>query len=105
MRPHCGALTGALGAATVPQRAGPRAKGAAMAANARRSSGRRDVYREITERILEALEAGTVPWRRPWRDFGMQRNYSSGRPYGGINQLLTQLSQQAQAYGSPFWLT
>ena len=77
-----------------------------MAANARRRSrGARDVYREITERILDALEAGTVPWRRPWRDFGMQRNFSSARPYRGINQLLTQLTQQARGYGSPFWLT
>jgi antirestriction protein ArdC len=77
-----------------------------MAANTRRSSrGKRDVYREITGRILDSLEAGTVPWRRPWRDFGMQRNYSSGRPYRGVNQLLTQLTQQAHGYGSPFWLT
>ena len=67
-----------------------------MAANGRRSKrAQRDVYREITERILEALEAGTVPWRRPWRDFGMQRNLSSGRPYRGVNQLLTQLTQQS----------
>jgi antirestriction protein ArdC len=77
-----------------------------MAANARRRSrGSRDVYREITERILDALESGTVPWRRPWRDFGMQRNLSSRRPYRGINQLLTQLTQQLRGYGSPFWLT
>jgi antirestriction protein ArdC len=77
-----------------------------MAENGRRSKrAQRDVYREVTERILEALEAGTVPWRRPWRDFGMQRNLSSGRPYRGVNQLLTQLTQQNRGYGSPFWLT
>ena len=76
-----------------------------MAASRRARRGRRDVYREITERILEALEAGTVPWRRPWRDFGMQRNLSSGRPYRGVNQLLTQLTQQVRGYDSPFWLT
>ena len=35
----------------------------------------------------------------------MQRNFSSARPYRGINQLLTQLTQQARGYGSPFWLT
>jgi antirestriction protein ArdC len=78
-----------------------------MAANKRRRSRRRqrDVYQEITDKILEALEAGTVPWRRPWRDFGMQRNLSSGRPYRGVNQLLTQLTQQVRGYDSPFWLT
>ena len=71
----------------------------------RRGSSPRDVYQEITDKILGALETGTVPWRRPWRDFGMQRNLSSGRPYRGINQLLTQLTQQLRGYGSPFWLT
>jgi antirestriction protein ArdC len=78
-----------------------------MAANKRARSRRRqrDVYQEITDRILEALDAGTVPWRRPWRDFGMQRNLSSGRPYRGVNQLLTQLTQQVRGYASPFWLT
>ncbi|MGH2984020.1 MAG: ArdC family protein [Solirubrobacterales bacterium] len=78
-----------------------------MAANKRRRSRRRqrDVYQEITEKIVKALEGGTVPWRRPWRDFGMQRNLSSGRPYRGVNQLLTQLTQQARGYDSPLWLT
>ncbi len=71
----------------------------------RRERAPRDVYQEITDKILSALETGTVPWRRPWRDFGMQRNLSSGRPYRGINQLLTQLTQQVRGYGSPFWLT
>ena len=71
----------------------------------RRERAPRDVYQEITDKILDALETGTVPWRRPWRDFGMQRNLSSGRPYRGINQLLTQLTQQLRGYGSPFWLT
>ena len=35
----------------------------------------------------------------------MQRNLSSGRPYRGVNQLLTQLTQQVRGYASPFWLT
>ena len=55
-----------------------------MARNVRRSKrSQRDVYQEITERILEALEGGTVPWRRPWRDFGMQRNSRAPGPTGG----------------------
>jgi antirestriction protein ArdC len=35
----------------------------------------------------------------------MQRNLSSRRPYRGINQLLTQLTQQLRGYSSPFWVT
>jgi antirestriction protein ArdC len=66
---------------------------------------RRDVYQEITDQVIAALEAGTVPWQRPWREFGMQRNLTSGRPYRGVNQLLTQVKQQVRGFETPWWLT
>jgi antirestriction protein ArdC len=60
-----------------------------------------DVYRMITDRIIEKLEAGTVPWHKPWRSVGPARNLVSKQPYSGINVwLLT-----AQGYTSPFWAT
>jgi antirestriction protein ArdC len=60
-----------------------------------------DVYRMITDRIIEKLEAGTVPWHKPWRSVGPARNLVSKKPYSGINVwLLT-----AQGYTSPFWAT
>ena len=77
-----------------------------MAKSKQRSrTRRRDVYQEITDQVLAALEAGTVPWQRPWRDSGMQRNLGSGRPYRGVNQLLTQLKQQLRGFETPWWLT
>ncbi|EPI5060706.1 ArdC family protein, partial [Klebsiella pneumoniae] len=27
----------------------------------------RDIYQEVTDRIVAALEKGTRPWKRPWR--------------------------------------
>jgi len=27
---------------------------------------RRDHHQQLTDKIVAALEAGTVPWRRPW---------------------------------------
>lgn len=65
------------------------------------SSERRDVYQDVTDTILEALEAGTIPWRKPWATAGLQRNAVTGRPYTSINQLLLQLSE----YGDPRWTT
>ena len=54
-----------------------------------RRSGRegREVYRAITDRIIAALERGTVPWRTPWSSHGKDghRNALSGRPSRGIN--------------------
>lgn len=54
---------------------------------------KRDVYQEVTDRIVTALEAGTVPWLRPWRDGKAGSvlepfNAATGRPYNGVNLLV-----------------
>jgi antirestriction protein ArdC len=60
-----------------------------------------DVYTLITERIIEKLEAGTIPWHKPWRSVGAPRNLVSKKTYSGINVwLLT-----AQGFTSPYWAT
>jgi antirestriction protein ArdC len=69
---------------------------------------RRDHYQEVTDRIVEALEAATLPWRRPWnpalagRD-GRPRNATTGRLYNGINVLLLALSPLAWGSGDHRW--
>lgn len=43
----------------------------------------------ITQIIIEKLEAGCVPWHRPWNSSAdLPRNIVSGRPYRGINAFL-----------------
>src|SRR6516225_3756327 len=60
------------------------------------------VYEVITARIVEKLEAGTVPWHKPWNvETGVPRNLTSGRPYRGINVFLL----GCQSHASPFWGT
>jgi antirestriction protein ArdC len=49
------------------------------------SSTKLDVYQIVTDRIIELLEQGTVPWQQPWRDTGVPSNLLSKRPYRGIN--------------------
>jgi antirestriction protein ArdC len=44
-----------------------------------------DVYSVITERIIEKLEQGTIPWHKPWRSIGAPRNLVSKKSYRGIN--------------------
>src|SRR5450631_855681 len=44
-----------------------------------------DVYEMVTNRIIDLLEAGTVPWQKPWTDAGVPINLISKRPYRGIN--------------------
>lgn len=49
------------------------------------SSTKLDVYEMVTTRIIDLLEAGTVPWQKPWTDAGVPMNFISKRPYRGIN--------------------
>ncbi len=81
-----------------------------FAAYARRSGSRhrsraagggavkRDIYEAITERFIEQLKRGTVPWQKPW--FAVQ-NIVSRKPYRGINALLLGSTD----YQSPFWIS
>jgi antirestriction protein ArdC len=59
----------------------------------------------VTGRLIEALERGTVPWRKEWDAprFRAPLNLTSGKPYHGINFFL--LSLAGEAFGSPYWLT
>jgi len=47
-----------------------------------------DVYEIVTNRIIELLEAGTVPWHQPWTDAGEPQNVITKIPYRGFNLLL-----------------
>ena len=60
-----------------------------------------DVYSIVTEKIIELLEKGVVPWRRPWTGGGLPRNIVSRKPYRGINHFLLSASKYVQ----PYWLT
>ena len=60
-----------------------------------------DVYQIVTDKIVAMLEAGVVPWRRPWTSAGLPRNLVTKKPYRGINHFLL----SASMYVSPFWLT
>ena len=49
------------------------------------SSTKVDVYAIVTNRIIELLENGTVPWQKPWTESGVPANLLSKRTYRGIN--------------------
>ncbi len=52
-----------------------------------------DVYAVINERIIEQLNNGTVPWRKPWTDAGMPQNLITKNYYHGINMMLLAMEQ------------
>jgi antirestriction protein ArdC len=63
------------------------------------------VFDIVTQQLIDALERGTVPWRKKWDDprFRTPRNLTSGKSYQGINFFLLALA--AERFSSPYWLT
>lgn len=70
---------------------------------------RRDIYQEITNRIVERLEAGDLPpWRQPIKSSGgdpFPKNLTTGKTYRGINVWLLGLTAWLEGYDSNEWAT
>ena len=66
-----------------------------------------DIYQTITNKIISELEAGTVPWVRPWSGEAdpFPRNALSQRPYRGINTVVLGMEAHCRGYASNQWLT
>jgi antirestriction protein ArdC len=67
---------------------------------------RPNIYQIVTNRIVQSLKTGIIPWEKPWQSphftgGPFPRNFLTGKPYRGINVLLLWSS----SYASPFWLT
>jgi antirestriction protein ArdC len=64
---------------------------------------------EVTARIIQALEADLLPWRRPWSSGstqpGRHSNVATKRPYQGVNHILLELHAQQHCLFSRWWGT
>ena len=50
---------------------------------------KKNVYQMVTDRIIEQLEQGIIPWQRPWHGtLDGAVSYTTGRPYSLLNQML-----------------
>jgi antirestriction protein ArdC len=66
---------------------------------------KRDLYQEVTQRILDQMQAGVVPWKQAWQgNNAMPMNAVSNRPYSGINILLFWLGA-SKGYPTARYLT
>lgn len=57
-----------------------------------------DVYSIATNRIIEHLESGTVPWRKPWIESGLPQNLVTRKAYRGINLWMLNAAGFARNY-------
>lgn len=72
------------------------------------AAARRDIAADITKKIIQELERGAMPWRKPWDStrvgVALPRRVT-GDGYRGINVLVLWQASLAGGYRSPFWLT
>lgn len=67
---------------------------------------RRDLYAEVTGRIVSALERGVAPWVRPWSAVdATYRNGLTGRGYHGLNPLLLSIASLERGWTDARFLT
>ena len=68
---------------------------------------KRDIYADVSARIIAELEVGAAPWVKPWSatpGANTPCNAVSNRPYSGCNVVLLMMAQ-ATAYRTPRYLT
>src|SRR5262245_14171493 len=66
------------------------------------------VYQYITDKIIDELEQGCVPWHKPWRSpdgVRVATSFITKKPYRGINTFLLAVARLKAGYESNYWLT
>ena len=75
------------------------------------AQNRASLYLEITDRIIEELEAGRAPWVQPWgtaaakAPLAVPKNAVTGRSYSGINVLILSGAVIEHGFPGQSWLT
>lgn len=62
------------------------------------SSAKRDLYQEVTGKIIASLEKGVVPWHQPWGYIEPPQNHFTGHKYRGVNLLLFLIGEYQTPY-------
>ena len=60
--------------------------------------------REFSDRIADALDSGSVPWRAVEDEAGLPRRFD-GRPFGGASVLSLWMAGQEKGFERPTWLS
>jgi antirestriction protein ArdC len=71
------------------------------------ATSRQDIHRQITDRLIAAMEAGPGKFVLPWRrgNLGLPTNAVTGQNYNGINILALWVAAQQGGFVLPVWAT
>lgn len=75
-----------------------------------KSKPQRDIYQEVTDRILDFIDQGNLPpWRHPINGRGTgdgwPKSLASGKRYRGVNTFLLAMTTWMKGFTSDYWLT
>ena len=74
-----------------------------------RETGRNSLYQEVTDKIVDELEQGRVPWVQPWgqakASLNLPRNAVMRRRYSGINILILWGAVIEKSFACQNWIT
>ncbi len=92
-------------AAASPSRSAVEAGRSRPAAAGAPPSARVTPEQKLVEAVIELMEAGTTPWRRPWEGLagGHHVNLLSGRRYRGANPVLLTFGMHRRGSALPYW--
>jgi antirestriction protein ArdC len=80
-----------------------------MSTNENTATEKPDVYRKVTDAIVNAIEQGVSTWRMPWHTSGKFAfspiNVTSKKPYRGVNTLCLWAAAQQKGYERGEWGT
>lgn len=70
----------------------------------------KNIYKDITDQIVQTLENGVRPWHQPWNAAHMEGRIAiplrqNGVAYRGVNVLALWMQAMAKGYASPIWMT
>jgi antirestriction protein ArdC len=69
-------------------------------------AAKREIYEEITQTIIKAIEEGAGDFKMPWHSEGMRPvNSLTQASYRGINVLQLMISQSRSVFNSGYWAT
>ena len=69
------------------------------------NSSKPDLYEQVTQALISALEEGAGEYRMPWHSLSQPVNAISHKAYRGINTLLLWAAAQKNGYDSNEWST
>ncbi|PHN00918.1 ArdC family protein [Flavilitoribacter nigricans] len=67
-----------------------------------KNTTKKDLYQEVTNKMITLLEKGVSPWRCTWNRYGLARNYATKHQYTGINAILMNLTEHPIPYFMTF---